>query len=427
MPRTTSAALFQRARGCTPGGVNSPVRAFRGVGGDPVFIARGDGAHIFDVDGNRYIDYVASWGPMLQGHAFEPVVAAVSAQAEAGLGFGTPTEIEVEMAETVVQRVPGIEQVRMVNSGTEATMSAIRLARGFTGRDLILKFDGCYHGHADSLLAKAGSGVLTFGLPNSPGVPAGTARNTLTAPFNDLDAVGAAFERHGKDIAAVILEPIAGNMGCIPPDDGFLAGLASVTEQHGALLIFDEVMTGFRVAPGGAQELYGITPDLTTLGKVIGGGLPVGAFGGRADVMAHIAPEGDVYQAGTLSGNPLAMAAGLAMLRSLDEGFHARIGKATKRLAGGLRECAARRGIPLVLNDVCGMFSLFFTEAEQVRTYADVAACDTERYARLFHTLLDSGIYWAPSAFEVAFVSGAHDDAVIDATLTAVDEALAQG
>ena len=427
MPRTTSAALFQRARGCTPGGVNSPVRAFRGVGGDPVFIARGDGAHIFDVDDNRYIDYVASWGPMLQGHAFEPVVAAVRAQAEAGLGFGTPTEIEVEMAETVVQRVPGIEQVRMVNSGTEATMSAIRLARGFTGRDLILKFDGCYHGHADSLLAKAGSGVLTFGLPNSPGVPAGTAHNTLTAPFNDLDAVGAAFERHGEDIAAVILEPIAGNMGCIPPDDGFLAGLASITEQHGALLIFDEVMTGFRVAPGGAQELYGIAPDLTTLGKVIGGGLPVGAFGGRADVMAHIAPEGDVYQAGTLSGNPLAMAAGLAMLRSLDETFHARIGKATKRLAEGVRECAARRGVAVVVNDVCGMFSLFFTEAGQVRSYADVTACDTERYARLFHALLDAGIYWAPSAFEVAFVSGAHDDDVIDATLTAVDEALANG
>ncbi|MYE24566.1 MAG: glutamate-1-semialdehyde-2,1-aminomutase [Gammaproteobacteria bacterium] len=427
MPRTTSAALFQRARGSTPGGVNSPVRAFRGVGGDPVFIARGDGAHIFDVDGNRYIDYVASWGPMLQGHAFEPVVAAVRAQAEAGLGFGTPTEIEVEMAETVVQRVPGIEQVRMVNSGTEATMSAIRLARGFTGRDLILKFDGCYHGHADSLLAKAGSGVLTFGLPNSPGVPAGTARNTLTAPFNDLDAVGAAFARHGEDIAAVILEPIAGNMGCIPPDDGFLAGLASITEQHGALLIFDEVMTGFRVAPGGAQELYGIAPDLTTLGKVIGGGLPVGAFGGRADVMAHIAPEGDVYQAGTLSGNPLAMAAGLAMLRSLDETFHARIGKATKRLSEGVRECAARRGVAVVVNDVCGMFSLFFTEAGQVRSYSDVVACDTERYARLFHALLDAGVYWAPSAFEVAFVSGAHDDAVIDATLTAVDEALANG
>ncbi|MDE0692468.1 MAG: glutamate-1-semialdehyde 2,1-aminomutase [Gammaproteobacteria bacterium] len=427
MPRTTSAALFQRARGCTPGGVNSPVRAFRGVGGDPVFIARGGGAHIFDVDGNRYIDYVASWGPMLQGHAFEPVVAAVRAQAEAGLGFGTPTEIEVEMAETVVQCVPGIEQVRMVNSGTEATMSAIRLARGFTGRDLILKFDGCYHGHADSLLAKAGSGVLTFGLPNSPGVPAGTAHNTLTAPFNDLDAVGAAFERHGEDIAAVILEPIAGNMGCIPPDDGFLAGLASITEQHGALLIFDEVMTGFRVAPGGAQELYGIAPDLTTLGKVIGGGLPVGAFGGRADVMAHIAPEGDVYQAGTLSGNPLAMAAGLAMLRSLGETFHARIGKATKRLAEGVRECAARRGVAVVVNDVCGMFSLFFTEAGQVRSYSDVVTCDTERYARLFHVLLDAGVYWAPSAFEVAFVSGAHDDAVIDATLTAVDEALAQG
>ena len=258
-------------------------------------------------------------------------------------------------------------------------------------------------------------------------MPAGTARNTLTAPFNDLDAVGAAFERHGEDIAAVILEPIAGNMGCIPPDDGFLSGLASITEQHGALLIFDEVMTGFRVAPGGAQELYGITPDLTTLGKVIGGGLPVGAFGGRADVMAHIAPEGDVYQAGTLSGNPLAMAAGLAMLRSLGETFHARIAKATKRLAEGVRECAARRGVAVVVNDVCGMFSLFFTEAGQVRSYADVAACDTERYARLFHALLDAGIYWAPSAFEVAFVSGAHDDAVIDATLTAVDEALANG
>ena len=426
MPRTNSAALFQRARGCTPGGVNSPVRAFRGVGGDPVFIARGDGAHIFDVDGNRYLDYVASWGPMLQGHAFEPVVAAVRAQAQSGLGFGTPTEIEVEMAEAVVQRVPGIERVRMVNSGTEATMSAIRLARGFTGRELILKFDGCYHGHADSLLAKAGSGVLTFGLPNSPGVPAGTARNTLTAPFNDLDAVGAAFERHGPDLAAVILEPIAGNMGCIPPDDGFLDGLAAITRRHGALLIFDEVMTGFRVAAGGAQELYNVTPDLTTLGKVIGGGLPVGAFGGRADVMAHIAPEGDVYQAGTLSGNPLAMAAGLAMLRSLDEGFHPRLGEATRRLAQGLRECAARRGVPMVVNDVCGMFSLFFTESERVRTYSDVAAGDTERYARLFHALLDAGVYLAPSAFEVAFVSGVHDETVIDATLAAADGALAR-
>ena len=422
MHRKTSEDLFARAARTIPGGVNSPVRAFRGVGGTPVFFASGAGAWLIDADGNRYVDYIGSWGPMLQGHAFQPVVQAVQTQASAALGFGTPTEIEVEMAETVVARVPGIDLVRMVNSGTEATMSAIRLARGFTRRDLIVKFQGCYHGHADALLSAAGSGVLTLGIPDCPGVPADTAKHTLTVPFNDAEAVHAVFARFAERIAAVIIEPVAGNMGCIPPQPGFLQALREITRSAGSLLIFDEVMTGFRVAPGGAQDLYGVVPDLTTLGKVIGGGLPVGAFGGRADIMECIAPTGPVYQAGTLSGNPVAMSAGLAMLRSLDADFYARLGAATTRLARGIDDLAQQHGIPLAVNALCGMFSLFFRSGP-VRSYADVAQADTERYKRFFHHLLDSGIYFAPSAFEAAFVSGAHDDDALGATLAAIDRA----
>ncbi len=424
MQRKTSSDLFARAERRIPGGVNSPVRAFRGVGGTPVFFAAGSGAWLTDVDGNRYVDYVGSWGPMLQGHAFAPVVESVREQAAASLGFGAPTAIEVEMAEMVAARVPSIDKVRMVNSGTEATMSAIRLARGFTGRDLILKFQGCYHGHADSLLAAAGSGLLTLGLPDSPGVPAQTAANTLTAPFNDADAVAEVFARYGDDLAAVIVEPVAGNMGCIPPQPGFLEALRTLCTDAGSVLIFDEVMTGFRVAAGGAQALYGVMPDLTTLGKVIGGGLPVGAFGGRADIMERIAPTGPVYQAGTLSGNPIAMGAGLAMLRSLDDAFYARLATTTATLADGIAARAEKHGIPLAINSVCGMFSAFFAPG-LVRGYDDVAAADIERYKRFFHALLERGVYFAPSAFEAAFASGAHDAEAVDYTLEAVDAALA--
>lgn len=425
MQHDTSTALIRRAEQTIPGGVNSPVRAFKGVGGDPVFFTAGVGARLTDVDGNNYIDYVGSWGPMLQGHAFAPVVDAVRAQAETGLGFGAPTELEVEMAEAVVQRIASIDKVRMVNSGTEATMSAIRLARGVTGRDMIVKFEGCYHGHSDSLLVKAGSGVLTLGIPNSPGVPEDIARNTITCPFNDIDAVREAFVRYGDAIACVILEPIPGNMGCIPPGDGYLAALREVTHAHDALLIFDEVMTGFRVAAGGAQELYGVEADITTLGKVIGGGLPVGAFGGRADLIDHIAPVGNVYQAGTLSGNPLAMTAGLAMLRSLDAPFYERLAGTTEVLATGLRDAAQEAGIPATVNHVPGMFSLFFTEGA-VATFADVAASNVERFKQFFHGMLERGVYLAPSAFEAGFVSGAHDQAVVEETLAAARETLAE-
>ena len=414
---------MRRAEQVIPGGVNSPVRAFKGVGGTPVFFESAEGAYLVDVDGNRYIDYVASWGPMIQGHGFAPVVEAVRAQATASLGFGAPTRLEIAMAEKIVEAVPGIEKVRLVNSGTEATMSAIRLARGYSGRDLLLKFDGCYHGHSDALLVKAGSGVLTLGLPNSPGVPESVARHTLTVPFNDIEAARAAFERYGVDIACVILEPVAGNMGCIPPAPGFLEALRSLTAKAGAVLIFDEVMTGFRVAPGGAQERFGVTPDLTTLGKVIGGGLPVGAFGGRADIMDCVAPVGAVYQAGTLSGNPLATTAGLGMLNSLDAAFYASLEARTIALTDGLAALAAKHDIPVRINRTCGMFSVFFTDAPEVRTFEDVARCDTERYSRFFHALLDAGVYFAPSAFEAAFVSGAHMDTEIEKTLAAADAA----
>ena len=422
MNRQTSKDLYDQALRCIPGGVNSPVRAFRGVGGTPVFFASGDGARLTDVDGNRYVDYVGSWGPMLQGHAFAPVVEAVRDQAVAGLGFGAPTAVEIAMAEAVVERVPGVEKVRMVNSGTEATMSAIRLARARAGRDKIVKFQGCYHGHSDALLAAAGSGLLTLGLPDSPGVPADTTKHTLTAPFNDADAVGELFARFGDDIAAVIVEPIAGNMGCIPPRPGFLEALREITQQAGSVLIFDEVMTGFRVHRGGAQAAYGVEADITTLGKVIGGGLPVGAFGGKAEIMDLIAPAGGVYQAGTLSGNPLAMRAGLALLESLDAAFYATLATSTGRLTAGIAAAAEQHRIPLTINAVCGMFSLFFT-AGPVETYADVQRADTDRYRRLFHALLARGVYLAPSAFEAAFVSGAHDDETIDFTLAAIDDA----
>ncbi len=426
MKRNESRRLYRRAQKVIPGGVNSPVRAFRGVGGSPVFFASANGPHLFDVDGNRYIDYVASWGPMIQGHGFEPVVRAIRDQAEKSLGFGAPTERETEMAEKIVDAVPGVEKVRLVNSGTEATMSAIRLSRGFTSRDLVIKFDGCYHGHSDALLAKAGSGVLTLGLPNSPGVPESVARHTLTLPFNDAEAVRTAFAQYGDQVAAVIMEPVAGNMGCIPPLPGFLEAVRGTTADAGALLIFDEVMTGFRVARGGAQALYGVSADLITLGKVIGGGLPVGAFGGRAEVMDHIAPEGPVYQAGTLSGNPLATTAGLTLLNTLDDAFYARLDAQTEALTKGLKELADRNNVAVRINSVCGMFSMFFTSGSRVASFEDVSRCDVARYNRFFHAMLDAGVYFAPSAFESAFVSGAHTETEIDATLAAAEHAFAR-
>ena len=415
---TTSSDLFKRALKCIPGGVNSPVRAFKGVGGDPIFFARGSGAYVFDEDGKRYIDYVGSWGPMILGHAHPKVLAAVRETMEYGLGFGAPTRIEVEMAELICRLVPSIKKVRMVSSGTEATMSAIRLARGFTGRDKILKFEGCYHGHADSLLVKAGSGALTLGVPTSPGVPADLASHTLTLEYNNAAQVRELFGQAGKDIACVIVEPVAGNMNCIPPGKGFLETLRELCTQHGAVLIFDEVMTGFRVALGGAQARYGIQPDLTTLGKVIGGGLPVGAFGGRADIMAKLAPEGPVYQAGTLSGNPVSLAAGMATLREISlPGFFEALTAKTAMLAQGLTERAKRAGVPLATQHVGGMFGIFFTRETKVTSFAQVMACDVERFKKFFHGMLREGVYLAPSAFEAGFVSAAHTESDIDETL----------
>ena len=417
-------SLFAEACRYIPGGVNSPVRAFRGVGGEPVFIARAAGARVESADGRQYIDYVGSWGPMILGHAHPDVIGAVRDKALDGLSFGAPTAIETELARRVIELVPSIELVRMVSSGTEATMSAIRLARGFTGRDQIVKFEGCYHGHSDSLLVKAGSGALTLGVPTSPGVPAGFARHTTTLPYNDVAALDRCFAAGGGEIACVIVEPIAGNMNCIPPVPGFLQRLRELCTQHGALLIFDEVMTGFRVARGGAQELYGIRPDLTTLGKIIGGGMPVGAFGGRRDIMEQLAPLGPVYQAGTLSGNPVAMAAGLATLRGLSEpGFHQRLEKRTTELVEGLEAAARGAGVPFTNNHVCGMFGMFFTDRAQVTRYEEVMGCDVERFRRFFHAMLDRGVYFAPSAFEAGFVSAAHTDAEIEATLAAAGEA----
>jgi len=423
MQRDTSSALMQRALKTIPGGVNSPVRAFKGVGGDPIFFADAKGAYLYDVDDNEYIDYIGSWGPMILGHNFAPTVQAVTEQAQRALSFGAPTELEILLAEKITTLVPSMEQVRMVNSGTEATMSAIRLARGFTGRDMIVKFSGCYHGHSDSLLVKAGSGVLTLGLPNSPGVPESLAQHTLTAPFNDAQAIETLMATYGDQVACIIVEPIAGNMGCIPPAAGYLESLKDLCQQHGAVLIFDEVMTGFRVAPGGAQELYGIQPDLTTLGKIVGGGLPVGAFGGRADIMNCIAPAGPVYQAGTLSGNPLAMAAGLTTLNHLTDDVYATMAAATQALVDGMLALAAKHGIALCENHVCGMFSFFFGQ-DSVRNYEDVAESNVDQFNAFFHAMLDQGIYLAPSAFEAGFLSAQHGTEEIQKTLAAADLAL---
>jgi glutamate-1-semialdehyde 2,1-aminomutase len=403
-----------------PGGVNSPVRAFRGVGGDPVFFASGSGPYLVDVDGKRYIDYVASWGPMIAGHAHPDVIRAVQEAAAQGLGYGAPTEIETRMANKLCALVPSMDLVRMVNSGTEATMSAIRLARGFTGRDRIIKFEGCYHGHSDALLVKAGSGTLTLGVPTSPGVPAAVAAHTMTLTYNDLDTVREAFTLAGNEIAAVIVEPVAGNMNCIPPLPGFLEGLRALCDAHGSVLIFDEVMTGFRVAAGGAQAHYGVKPDLTTLGKVIGGGLPVGAFGGRRDIMEQIAPLGPVYQAGTLSGNPVALAAGLATLDLVSaDGFHARLDAAAKRLVAGLQAQADAAGIGFTTNQVGGMFGYFFSAEPAISRFDQVTRCKMEAFRRFYHGMLEAGVYLAPSAYEAGFVSSAHTEAVIDATLDA--------
>jgi len=415
-----SSELFQQASQHIPGGVNSPVRAFKGVGGDPVFFARGEGAYLWDEDNKRYIDYVGSWGPMILGHAHPDVISAVKHAADNGLGFGAPTRIETEMANLVCSLVPSVEKVRMVNSGTEATMSAIRLARGFTGRDKIVKFEGCYHGHSDSLLVKAGSGALTLGVPTSPGVPADLAAHTLTLEYNNLEQVQQAFAEMGEEIACIIIEPVAGNMNCIPPVPGFLGGLRKVCDDYGSVLIFDEVMTGFRVALGGAQALFEVTPDITTLGKVIGGGLPVGAFGGRADIMDHIAPDGPVYQAGTLSGNPIAMAAGIATLTAIQkEGFHHDLATHTSALMQGLANIAEEAGVPFTTQAVGGMFGMFFTEDETVSRFSQVMACDVDRFKKFYHAMLDAGIYLAPSAYETGFMSAAHSDEDIAATLDA--------
>ncbi|CAH0527097.1 glutamate-1-semialdehyde 2,1-aminomutase [Vibrio hippocampi] len=423
---TKSTELYQKAQQTIPGGVNSPVRAFNGVGGSPIFIERADGPLIFDADGKAYIDYVGSWGPMILGHNHVAIREAVINAAQRGLSFGAPTEMEINMAELVRKLVPSMEQLRMVSSGTEATMSAIRLARGYTNRDKIIKFEGCYHGHADSLLVKAGSGALTLGQPSSPGVPADFAKYTLTARFNDLDSVKELFAANKDEIACIIVEPVAGNMNCIPPVEGFHEGLRELCDQEGALLIFDEVMTGFRVAQGGAQAYYNIKPDLTTLGKVIGGGMPVGAFGGRKEVMQYIAPTGPVYQAGTLSGNPIAMAAGYACLSVLaQEGNEKRLAKKTQILANGFKAAADKHGIPLLVNQVGGMFGFFFTEQTSVTCYEDVAKCDVERFKRFFHLMLEHGVYLAPSAFEASFTSLAHGDKEIEATLEAADRCFA--
>lgn len=424
MSRIHSDHLFRKAQQRIPGGVNSPVRAFRGVGGQPLFFHRGEGPFLYDEDDNRYIDYVGSWGPLILGHADPEVLEAIQKTLVNGWTFGAPTAIEIEMAEKVCELVPSMDMVRMVSSGTEATMSAIRLARGFTGRDKLVKFEGCYHGHADSLLVKAGSGALTLGVPSSPGVPDALAQHTLTLDYNNSAQVEALFAEQGQEIACVIVEPVAGNMNCVPPQQHFLETLRRLCDEHGALLIFDEVMTGFRVALGGAQAHYNITPDLTTLGKVIGGGMPVGAFGGRRDIMEHLAPLGPVYQAGTLSGNPVAMAAGLATLNKIsEEGFFETLSARTQRLTSGLELLAREMGICLTCNQVGGMFGIFFTDQTRIQSFADVMQCDAERFKKFFHAMLDEGVYLAPSAFEAGFVSIAHSDEVIDQTLEAARQA----
>ena len=417
--------LFQRAQRTIPGGVNSPVRAFRSVGGTPRFLERAEGARVWDADGKEYIDYVGSWGPAIAGHAHPAIVEAVREAALKGLSFGAPTESEVDMAELICAMLPSVEMVRLVSSGTEATMSAIRLARGFTGRDAIVKFEGCYHGHADSLLVKAGSGLLTFGNPSSGGVPADFAKHTIVLDYNDLQQVEDVFKARGDEIAAIIVEPVAGNMNLIKPAPGFLEGLRRICTEYGAVLIFDEVMTGFRVGPQGVQGLYGITPDLTTLGKVIGGGMPVGAFGGRRDIMEKIAPLGSVYQAGTLSGSPVAVAAGMVSLKLTREaGFYERLAASTQRLVSGLSAAARDAGVTFSADSVGGMFGVYFAETVPA-SFADVMAADKERFNRFFHAMLDAGHYFAPSAFEAGFVSAAHGEAEIDATLAAARKVFA--
>jgi glutamate-1-semialdehyde 2,1-aminomutase len=413
-------SLFQEACKYIPGGVNSPVRAFRGVGGEPIFFKRAQGAYVVAADDRRYIDYVGSWGPMILGHAHPDVIRAVQEVAADGLSFGAPTELETQLARRVIELMPSIELVRFVSSGTEATMSAIRLARGFTGRDTIVKFEGCYHGHSDSLLIKAGSGALTLGVPTSPGVPRSLAQHTVTLNYNDVEQVQHVFRQIGAEVACVIVEPVAGNMNCVPPAPDFLETLRRECDRCGALLIFDEVMTGFRVALGGAQALYGVRPDLTTLGKIIGGGMPVGAFGGRRDVMQQLAPLGPVYQAGTLSGNPVAMIAGLTTLQLISTpGFHQRLGAMTDVLIEELRSAADGAGIALSTNHVCGMFGFFFTTERHVDRFSKVMACDVERFKRFFHGMLAEGVYLAPSAFEAGFLSAAHSAADIEATVAA--------
>ncbi|MEN1956911.1 glutamate-1-semialdehyde 2,1-aminomutase [Luteimonas changyuni] len=423
MKHDTSHALFSRAVELIPGGVNSPVRAFKSVGGEPFFVERADGACLHDVDGNRYIDYVGSWGPMIVGHNHPKVREAVQAAIGNGLSFGAPCRAEVTMAETITRLVPSCEMVRMVNSGTEATLSAVRLARGATGRQRIVKFEGCYHGHGDSFLVKAGSGMLTLGVPTSPGVPAALGELTSTISYNDFEAATKLFDDIGSEVAAVIIEPVVGNANCLPPREGYLQHLRELCTKHGALLIFDEVMTGFRVALGGAQARYGVTPDLTTFGKIIGGGMPVGAYGGRRELMQQIAPAGPIYQAGTLSGNPVAMAAGLAMLDLVQEpGFHDRLEATTNTLCDGFEAAAREAGVPLTTNRVGAMYGLFFTD-RKVDTYDDAIACDSAAFKRFFHAMLERGVFLAPSAYEAGFVSSAHDEAVVEATLAAAREA----
>ncbi len=426
MNHDKSQDLFQRAQKLLPGGVNSPVRAFKSVGGEPFFVQRADGPYLFDVDGNRYIDYIGSWGPMIAGHNHPHVRQAVEHSIVNGLSFGAPNPAEVTMAETITRLVPSCEMVRMVNSGTEATLSAIRLARGATGRNLMVKFEGCYHGHGDSFLVKAGSGMLTLGVPTSPGVPPGLADLTLTLSFNDFEEATRLFDERGGDIACVIVEPVVGNANCILPREGYLQHLRALCSAHGALLIFDEVMTGFRVALGGAQGHYGVSPDLTTFGKIIGGGMPVGAYGGRRELMQQISPSGPIYQAGTLSGNPVAMSAGLAMLELVQEpGFHDRLTASTAALCVGLEGAARAAGIAVTTNRLGGMFGLFFTE-QKVDTYAQAVACDTHAFNRFFHAMLERGVYLAPSAYEAGFMSSAHEPSVIAETLDAARGAFRQ-
>ncbi len=420
-----SVTLFNRAKMSIPGGVNSPVRAFKGVGGTPLFFKQGHGAYLIDADDNKYIDYVGSWGPLILGHCHPHVLEAVTDALNRGMSFGAPTELEILLAEKIISLMPSIQKIRMVNSGTEATMTAIRLARGFTKKNKIIKFNGCYHGHNDSLLVKAGSGILTLGLPSTPGIPQSITAHTITANFNDLAEVTRIFEVYSDDIAAVIIEPIAGNMGFVLPDDGFLQSLQNLCKQHNTLLILDEVMTGFRVALGGAQSIYNIIPDLTTLGKVIGGGMPVGAIGGRADIMEYLAPEGTVYQAGTLSGNPLAMAAGLATITEVEKpGFYASLENKSHCLVEGLKEVAARFAVPLSVAAAGGMFGFCFNDLPRVRSYRDVAASNETLFKNFYHEMLLRGVYFAPSMYEAGFVSNAHGTDEIEATLTAAEQAL---